>query len=321
MYSKKYNSVTVGITAFNAENTILRALNSALLQTHRPIEIIIIDDFSTDGTFKKILNAATQYQNIKVFKNNKNYGVAFSRNKIIRESSSDFLIFFDDDDFSYPERIQEQLDRIVNYEKKFKIPPLVICHAAREVIYPDNQKIIISAVGENIRIKGPSGRAFTKRILLGDYVKNGFGSCATSSQMARLNTYKSVGGFDIRFRRSEDTDLNIRLAESGCHFIGISKPLVKQYMLKKSWKSLNSEYQHTLLLFKKYKYIFDEYGQYYFSKKWIFLKYRWLNHDLKAFFLGVVLLSFSYPLLTFKRIFFSLISLRLNFLFSFFYKA
>ncbi len=321
MYKNKHHSVTIGITAFNAENTILRALNSALLQTHRPIEIIIIDDFSTDGTFKKILNAATQYQNIKVFKNKKNYGVAFSRNRIIRESSGDFLVFFDDDDFSYPERIQEQLDRILNYEKKFKIPPLIICHTAREVIYPNNQKIMISAVGENLRINGPSGRPFTKRILLGDYVKNGFGSCATSSQMARLNTYKSVGGFDIRFRRSEDTDLNIRLAELGCHFIGISKPLVKQYMLRKSWKSLNSEYKYTLLLFKKYKYIFDDYGQYYFSKKWIFLKYRWLNRDLKTFSLEVVLLSFRYPLLTLKRIFFSLISLRLNFLFSFFYKA
>ena len=88
--------VTVGVTSFNAENTIARAIISVINQTWRPIEIIVIDDCSSDGTYKVLKNLSKDNPEIKVFLNEINSGVAFSRNRILEEASGEFVIFFDD---------------------------------------------------------------------------------------------------------------------------------------------------------------------------------------------------------------------------------
>ena len=93
--------ITIGITSFNSIRTINRAVNSALEQYWRPIEIIIVDDFSTDNGYKILEKMADNFPEIKVFRNSKNEGVAFSRNKIIKKAKGEFIAFFDDDD-GYP---------------------------------------------------------------------------------------------------------------------------------------------------------------------------------------------------------------------------
>ena len=86
--------ISIGITVFNAADTIERAVRSALTQTWRPIEILIADDCSTDKSNKILENLKSQHDAVRIIKNDRNMGVAFSRNRILDEARGEFIVFF-----------------------------------------------------------------------------------------------------------------------------------------------------------------------------------------------------------------------------------
>ncbi|OUM70368.1 glycosyltransferase family 2 protein [Piromyces sp. E2] len=91
--------VSIIIPVYNTENYLKRSLESVVNQTLKEIEIILIDDASTDNS----LNILNQYKNmdnrIKVFHNNENKGVSYSRNVGIENSTGEFIGFMDSDDY------------------------------------------------------------------------------------------------------------------------------------------------------------------------------------------------------------------------------
>ncbi len=303
--------ISVGVTSFNAESTIDKAVSSAIKQTWRPIEIIVVDDCSSDDTRKVLDNLSKAHSEIIVFANTANSGVAVSRNRILEEARGEFVIFFDDDDESLPDRISLQYHRLTKYEKEYANGAPVICHTARELIYPDGEKRVDPTMGQNDGI-APSGFAVAKRILLGTPLKNGYGSCPTCSQMARLSTYRILGGFDPLFRRSEDTDLNVRLAIAGGHFVGISSPLVIQTMTKTAEKSITDEFRYARLLLEKHKAFIGSEKEYAFCYEWLKLKEAYLETNYLDFVIKLLKLLIANPLLVLKRIYLALPNMRIN---------
>jgi len=308
--------ITIGLTTYNALDSIEHCVASALSQSWQPIEIVVVDDCSTDGTFKFLKKLSTKHQGIHVFINSSNSGVAVSRNRILEEAHGEFVVFFDDDDESLPDRISEQYKRITEYEKQFAKGAPVICHTARKLIYPHGEVRLEQTMGQIEDRPAPSGPAVARRILLGEPLVDGYGACPTCSQMARLSTYKLIGGFDPSFRRGEDTDFNIRLAQAGGHFVGIAEPLVIQTMTKTSEKSLRDEYNYMLRILYKHREFIVQEGQFDFSLVWLDLKQAWLeNHRLTLVKL-LFRLSFAHPVLTMRRLMFSLPNIGLNRAFS-----
>lgn len=303
--------VTIGLTSFNAEETVTRAVFSALNQTWRPIEIVVVDDCSSDRTYKVLKNLSKDNPEIKVFLNEINCGVAFSRNRILEEASGEFVIFFDDDDESSPNRIVSQLKRLIDYEKQYANGAPVICHTARKLLYPNGEMRIDPTMGQEKGV-APSGIGVAKRILLGTPLKNGYGSCPTCSQMARLSTYRLLGGFDPSFRRSEDTDFNIRLALAGAHFVGISIPLVIQTMTKTAEKSIRDEYRYARLLLDKHKAIMGSQKLFDFCCEWLKLKQTYLESNYLDFMAILLKLVFTNPFLVLKRLYLALPNMRIN---------
>src|SRR5262245_15027814 len=240
--------VTIGITAFNAVPTIERAVRSALAQSWRPIEIVVVDDCSDDATLELLASLAARHPEIRLFRNETNRGVAAGRNRILAEARGEFVAFFDDDDESLPERIEVQRTRILDYEDRFANGAPVICHTARLQLYPDGSQRLAPTMGQNEGEPAPAALPVVERTLFGKALKHGYGGCPTCSQMARLSTYDIIGGFDPLMRRCSDTDLAIRLAMRGAHFVGIARPLVIQTMTKTSEKSLAEEYRNILVL-------------------------------------------------------------------------
>ncbi|MBO8217666.1 glycosyltransferase family 2 protein [Prochlorococcus marinus] len=312
--------ITIGISSYNASRTIERSVCSALSQSWRPIEIIIVDDCSNDGTYEKLLKMSSKYKDIRVFKNNKNYGIGFVRNLIIKKSRGKFLAFFDDDDESMPDRLKLQYKKIVEYEKHLNSSSLVICHSSRNVIYPNGKIRLEKALGSKNTHLIPFGKSVAKRILLGKPLKNGYGACPTCSQMARISTYHAVDGFDEKFRRSEDTDLCIRLAIKGAHFVGINQPLVLQKMTKTPEKNIDIEFKFAKMLLKKHKNFIAKYGKYEFCFDWQKIKYCFYKRDLKKFIASLLVLIMRYPKETLLRLFQSLRSIQLNIDYSLFHK-
>jgi glycosyltransferase involved in cell wall biosynthesis len=312
--------VTVGLTTFNSVDTLESAFESVLAQTWSLIEVIAVDDASTDGTFERLLELAQQHSNLKVFRNNLNGGVAVSRNKILAEARGEFVAFFDDDDLSLPERINMQYSRIVDYELNFAGGAPVICHTARKVVYPNGKNRVQSTMGQIEGKIAPAGLAVAHRILMGESLEDGYGACPTCSQMARLSTYHLVGGFDPQLRRGEDTDFNIRLAEVGGHFVGIGEAMVIQTMTATSDKSLAEEYRNMRLLIDKHQVIIRRAGKYDFCLRCLDVRQAWLTHNPTAFLQRFALLAFKYPLLTLRRLFLALPNIGLNRAFSSFHR-
>lgn len=304
--------VTIGLTTFNAADTIERALASALAQTWRPIEVVAVDDCSYDGTREILERLAERHTELRVFSNPVNGGVAVSRNRILEEARGNFVVFFDDDDESVPERIVEQHARITNYEKRYAVGAPVICHTARKLIYPHGEERLEPTMGQIEGKPAPAGPAVARRILLGTPLEDGYGACPTCSQMARLSTYRLVGGFDPLLRRGEDTDFNIRLAMAGGHFVGIASPLVIQAMTKSSEKSLTEEYRNMKLLMEKHRVIMEREGQYDFCRNWLEAKQAWLERRRMDFARHILVLGLTRPVLTMRRLHMALPNAGLN---------
>ncbi|MBS0860897.1 glycosyltransferase family 2 protein [Providencia rettgeri] len=98
--------------AFNAENTITDSVNSILKQTYQDFRLYIINDFSQDNT-KEIISKFTDYR-ITVIHNEKNLGVAQSRNKAISRCNGKYIAFLDSDDLWEPEKLEKQLDALTS---------------------------------------------------------------------------------------------------------------------------------------------------------------------------------------------------------------
>jgi glycosyltransferase involved in cell wall biosynthesis len=304
--------VTIGITAFNAAPTIERALRSALAQSWRPIEVVVVDDCSYDATATILAALTAGHPEIRIFRHATNRGVAAARNKILAEARGEFIAFFDDDDESLPERIEAQRKRILDYERQFAQGAPVICHTARLQLYPDGSQRIAPTMGEYEGQPAPSGLPVAERTLLGKRLKHAYGACATCSQMARLSTYNVVGGFDSTLRRHSDTDLNIQLAMAGAHFVGIARPLVMQNMTTASEKTLAEQYRYLLVLMHKHHELMDRVGDYEFCLRWIHAKQAWLEGRPGNFARTIASLAFSHPLLTANRLVLAIPNLGLN---------
>jgi hypothetical protein len=101
-------AVSVVIPAFNAARTIGRTLESARAQTHRAIEVIVVDDGSTDGGIETVARAARDDDRIRLIAQG-NGGVARARNRGIAEARGRYVAFLDADDLWHPEKIARQV--------------------------------------------------------------------------------------------------------------------------------------------------------------------------------------------------------------------
>lgn len=197
--------VSVIIPAYNASRYLKETIESLLVQSYSNLEIIIINDGSTDDTETVIRPFLTE-KRIKYF-SQANGGISKARNKGVVCSQGVYIAFLDADDLALPERIEEQVDFL---EK----------NSDYGVAYSQFQSFI----------EGRSRRLFT-------YRRTGFSGnifqpllqysfICPSTVMLRRKVFDDVGGFDEQFRDAEDWDLWRRLAYRGVLFGFIDKPLV-----------------------------------------------------------------------------------------------
>lgn len=311
MCALKNPRITIGITYYQASHTIESAVLSALKQSWDNTEIIVVNDGSNDGS-EKLLNSLTlKYPSIQVIHLPTNKGVAAARNIIINNASGEFLAFFDDDDESLSTRIERQHQRITEYECSYGSSKPIICYTSRLQKYPDGQERIEPTIGIN-NCSTPQGHNIALRILTGKSNPNSFGSMATCSQMARLSTYKMLGGFDETFRRSEDTDFNVRAAIEGVHFLGIKDPLVVQKMTLTSDKTLEEEKLYSFKLLEKHKDFIKKYSHHPFNMGWLHAKYYFLEKKQLLFIVKMLQLFIRHPILTSQRLLWAIPNIGFN---------
>lgn len=106
--------VSVIIPAYNAEDLIHIPINSLLNQTIQNLEIIVVDDCSTDNTAEVVSEFAKKDNRIKLIRKEKNEGAYAARNTGLKYVSGDFITVHDSDDWSHSQKIEIQLRELLN---------------------------------------------------------------------------------------------------------------------------------------------------------------------------------------------------------------
>ena len=107
--------VSVVMSAYNSESTINDSIDSILSQSYKNLELLIIDDGSSDQTYDKIKG----YKNIHIFKNKNNLGLTKSLNSLLLKVKGEYIARQDADDISHVDRIQKQVTLIEKYDLDF----------------------------------------------------------------------------------------------------------------------------------------------------------------------------------------------------------
>lgn len=98
------------IPAYNCENYISKCLESIFNQTYKNVEVIVVDDCSTDNTFEILKN----YENIKLLSTTINSRQGAARNKGLDSCTGDYILFIDSDDSLYDNTVLNKLANLIN---------------------------------------------------------------------------------------------------------------------------------------------------------------------------------------------------------------
>lgn len=202
-------SVVMGVR--NSNETLLnQAIISILTQTYQNFEFIICDDGSENDTFERLSKWEESDGRIKILKNQKNMGLAYTLNRCIETSSGEFIARMDADDYSYENRFATQIDFLQNN------PNLFFCSSNID-IYD----------GTNITVRNKKMIEFpTKRNLV-------YQSCFVHpASMFRREVFELLKGYRVskETTRAEDYDLFMRAYAIGLLGGNISTPLLRYQM-------------------------------------------------------------------------------------------
>lgn len=244
--------VTVGLTCFNAEATIERALTHARAQAWENLEMVVVDDGSSDRSVATLERWARDDARVRLVRHAANRGTAAARNTILREARGEFIAFFDDDDASAPDRIGEQWRRIESYERAHGTD-LVACYTNRAVHVDGSDAVAGNYYAIGRRGPEPQGNPVADYLLWHyESADRAWGHVGSCTLMFRRALIAKVGEFDERFRRAAEWDWAIRLAFLGGHFIAVDRPLVTQYITPTPDKSGNLPLTYALELRAKH---------------------------------------------------------------------
>jgi glycosyltransferase involved in cell wall biosynthesis len=191
--------VSVIIPAFNAAGTIRQTLNSVLTQTYQEIEIIVVDDGSSDATSAILEEFRARDARFQLVRQS-NAGVGAARNAAIRKARGKFIAPLDTDDIWFPEKLEKQ---VACMEQSGCETGLVYCWST----FVDDQGGVVGDCSHTV--EGRLRHAFILRNVVG----NGSVPMLRASTLARVGLYLTraeQGGV----QGCEDWDLYLRIAEN-----------------------------------------------------------------------------------------------------------
>ena len=193
--SELIKMISVIIPAYNAEKTILSTIESIQKQTYSNIEIIVIDDGSTDRTFD--IASQVEDSRIKVF-NYPNGGVSEARNRGIAHTNGEYISFIDADDIWTANKLEKQMLALNN-------------NIEADVVYSWTAVMLENLNNpEENRLFSGKKVTFTEdiysQLLLENFIGNG------SNILVKKEAVAEIGKFDSSVNPCEDWDYYLRLA-------------------------------------------------------------------------------------------------------------
>lgn len=202
--------ISVVMPVYNAEKYVAEAVESILQQTYSDFEFIIIDDCSTDSSYKILQEYAAKDQRIKLFRNEQNYKQAYTKNRAIEIAQGKYIAFMDADDISLPERFAKQVEFMESH------PEIGVCGSLFEPFTNDMNcqlgNMNLPAEHDIIKI----------------YLCMFYNVIAHPTTIIRKQVFSDRSNFynNIFSGLAEDYELWSRLAYNGAKFHNIQEPLL-----------------------------------------------------------------------------------------------
>lgn len=184
--------VSVVIPAYNRAALIGESLDSVYAQTYEPVEVIVVDDGSSDD----LASALSPYldRGLRLIRHEVNKGAPAARNTGIAQAKGEFIAFLDSDDLWEPSKTARQVNA------------LLASGAETALVYSGIKKV--DQDGRFLGYKNPVKKG---SIYLDLLANNWIGS--TSTALVRASALARVGGFDTTLRSRQDLDLWLRIAK------------------------------------------------------------------------------------------------------------
>ena len=182
--------VSVLLASRDGARYLPEALRGLEAQTYRPIEIVAVDDGSTDATGSLLGSFARTHDGVRLLRT-EGIGPAGARDHAFRESSGELIAIHDDDDVSRPDRIERQVAAFARNQA------LGVLGCGADIIDDEGAKIGIFPV--------PTDPVSVRRLL------RRAPPFVNGSVMMRRSAYETAGGFRSAFSIAEDYDLWLRV--------------------------------------------------------------------------------------------------------------
>ncbi len=247
MYNRK---VSVIIPTYNRASTIKRSIDSVLNQTYSNLEVIVVDDGSTDDT-EQIIRG---YKDPRVHyvRTDGRRGANYARNVGIENAGGEYIAFQDSDD-------QWRLDKL---EKQMSIFQM---QADVDVVFSRFERRLMNGNTELV-----PNQNYTEEMLCKDikHILSRGNVVSTQTMVVHKRCFEQYGMFDVEMPRFQDWEINIRFA-SNAIFSCIDEAMVEVYESEGSiTNSKGSELEGLSMLVKKHENFFRRYGtlEYYLAR-------------------------------------------------------
>lgn len=242
--------ISIIITTYNRANLIRTAINTCLNQTYKTIEIILVDDASTDNTQEVVKSISDS--RISYFRHSQNKGPAGARNTGLKNARGQYLAFLDSDDEWLPEKLEKQIQVFKNSKTELGLIFTNGFDEAQKKDFFSPQKM------SGIVYDPQKDDFYPLRILISP----------PSSWLLPINTVKEAGYFDESMYNWDDGDYLARIAykyplyllnenlviwhASNTHVNIISQNLIKgkEIFLKNNFSQLQKDREY---LFRFYR--------------------------------------------------------------------
>ena len=209
MSGTKDPEISVIMPLYNKERYVAEAVQSVLNQSYDNLEVLVVDDKSTDGSLE-IARHFESDDRLRILTNSQNRGPAYSENKGVRESKGRVIALIGADDVYHPDKLKIQMEEMSDEGQHKDV-----------VVYTD-----WFAINEESQVTKPN-HLDLKRIhsgnILGAILRHG-GLLAAASMIFLKESALDVGLFDENLRIRADFDFSLKLARTRS-FVGIPTPL------------------------------------------------------------------------------------------------
>lgn len=214
-------TVSVVIPTYNRADVLPRAVESVLDQTYRDLELLVVDDGSTDETLAYL--DSVDDERLRVIEHETNRGANAARNTGIGAAAGEYVAFLDSDDEWRPRKLERQMDRVESPGTDY-----AAAYCDDERSHDGLGGRAISAVASLLARADDEGPVEGGEELVPEILAGNLNSGAGSTLLVETDIADRIGGFDEDLDRFQDPEFLLRVVQEG-KLAYVDEPLIVRH--------------------------------------------------------------------------------------------